>query len=146
FTIENGQSAAGGAAKPVGLLQYRVEHRREVSRRVIDDLQYLGGGGLLGEGLVAFAPKVGADLRRIRPITGIVEDHGLTYLFNFSDPPNLPDAIAATGRSRCPVSGIKPTLRETFKHSRKCETKATHAKAMTQQRCRSSTRPGKRSM
>ena len=29
------------------LLQHRVEHRREVAGRAIDDLQYLGGRGLL---------------------------------------------------------------------------------------------------
>ena len=108
----------GDVAKAVRLLQYRIEDRGEVARCGIDDLQYLGGGGLLGEGLIAFALKVGDDLRRIGRSSGIVENHGLTYLFNFADLPNLPDAMAATGRSGVPVSGIKPTLRETFKHGR----------------------------
>src|SRR5215813_4494522 len=31
----------------VRLFQYRLEHRREIARRGIDDLQYLGGCGLL---------------------------------------------------------------------------------------------------
>src|SRR6516165_1618567 len=41
FAIVEGQSAAGSAAKSVRLLQYRIEHRPEVARRGIDDLQYL---------------------------------------------------------------------------------------------------------
>ena len=37
----------GGPAEAVRLLQYRVEHRREVAGRGVDDLQHLGGRGLL---------------------------------------------------------------------------------------------------
>src|SRR6266567_4723860 len=33
------------------LLEYRVEHRREIAGRGIDDLQYFGSGGLLLQGL-----------------------------------------------------------------------------------------------
>ncbi len=33
------------------LIQHRVEHRREVAGRAVDDLQYLGGRGLLLQGL-----------------------------------------------------------------------------------------------
>ena len=36
-----------GIAEAVRLFQHRVEHRREVAGRGIDDLQYLGGRGLL---------------------------------------------------------------------------------------------------
>ena len=43
------------SAKPHCLLQDRIEHRREVAGRGIDDLQYLGGCGLLGLSLVAFS-------------------------------------------------------------------------------------------
>jgi hypothetical protein len=35
----------------VCLLQYRVEYRREIAGRRIDDLQHLGGRGLLSERL-----------------------------------------------------------------------------------------------
>jgi hypothetical protein len=35
-----------GVAQPKRFLQDRVEHRREVAGRGIDDLQYLSGGGL----------------------------------------------------------------------------------------------------
>ena len=31
----------------MGLIQYRLEHRRQVPRRGVDDLQNLGGCGLL---------------------------------------------------------------------------------------------------
>ena len=34
-------------AQPHRLFQHRVEHRREVAGRGVDDLQYLGGRGLL---------------------------------------------------------------------------------------------------
>jgi hypothetical protein len=34
------------------LLQNRVEHRREITRRRIDNPQYLGGRGLLSESLI----------------------------------------------------------------------------------------------
>ena len=40
-----------GFAQPHRLLQHRVEHRREVAGRGVDDLQYLGGRGLLLQGL-----------------------------------------------------------------------------------------------
>ena len=37
--------------KGVGFLQYRVKHRRKLAGRGIDDLQHLGGRGLLLQGL-----------------------------------------------------------------------------------------------
>ena len=40
-------------AKPHRLFEHRVEHRREVAGRGIDDLQNLGGRGLLLQRLVA---------------------------------------------------------------------------------------------
>ncbi len=43
----------GGAAKRVRLFQDRVEHRREIAGRGIDDPQYLGGRGLLRQRFVA---------------------------------------------------------------------------------------------
>jgi hypothetical protein len=39
-------------AQPKRFLQHCVEHRPEVTRRRVDDLQHLGGRGLLGESLV----------------------------------------------------------------------------------------------
>ena len=44
------------------LLQNRVEHRREVAGRRIDDLQHLGGRGLPSERLVAL------DIARVEPL------------------------------------------------------------------------------
>src|ERR1700687_6146844 len=46
------QAAGKGFAKAVRLLQYRVKHRGEVAGRGIDDLQHLGGRGLLLQGLL----------------------------------------------------------------------------------------------
>ena len=40
-----------GPAKAVRLLQHRVEHRRQIAGRAVDDLQHLGGCGLLLQGL-----------------------------------------------------------------------------------------------
>src|SRR5215471_17850233 len=51
LAIAKQQAAVGGTAKGVGLLQNRVEDRGEVAGRRIDDLQYLGGCGLLFERL-----------------------------------------------------------------------------------------------
>ena len=45
------QAADSGAAQRVRLFQHRVEHRREVAGRGIDDPQHLGGRGLLLQGL-----------------------------------------------------------------------------------------------
>src|SRR5215831_8487092 len=47
LTIEGHQRAVSGVAEAVCLLQDCVEHRGEIAGRGIDDLQYLGGGGLL---------------------------------------------------------------------------------------------------
>ena len=41
------QASEFGPAEGVPLLQYRVEHRREIAGRRIDDLQHLGSGCLL---------------------------------------------------------------------------------------------------
>src|SRR5262249_9504868 len=44
------EAAEGDPAQYVRLLQYRREHRREITGRGVDDLQYLGGRGLLPQG------------------------------------------------------------------------------------------------
>src|ERR1700730_5681531 len=46
------QRSVIAVAKAVRLFQYRVENRREVAGRGIDDLQDLGRGGLLLQGFV----------------------------------------------------------------------------------------------
>jgi hypothetical protein len=46
-----------GAAKEVRLFEHRVEHRREVARRRVDHLQYVGGCGLLLQGLARLSQK-----------------------------------------------------------------------------------------
>jgi hypothetical protein len=53
------QASVVGAAEAVCLFQDRVEHRREVAGRGIDDLQDLGGGGLSGQRLVPLSGAFG---------------------------------------------------------------------------------------
>jgi hypothetical protein len=103
LAVKSAQRTVRGLAEPEGLFQHRLKHRRKVTRRGIDNLQHLRNRGFPRQPFVAFAPKVGNDLRSIGRSSGIVEDHGLTYLFNSADPSNVPDAMADTGRSR--VSG-----------------------------------------
>src|SRR6516162_4224273 len=43
----------------MGLFQYRVEHRREVTRRGVDDLQYVGSRGLLRQRLARLGQEPG---------------------------------------------------------------------------------------
>ena len=50
FSIIDMQHAKGGLAKARRFFEHRVEHRREVTGRGIDDLQDLGGCGLLLQG------------------------------------------------------------------------------------------------
>src|SRR4051812_30029729 len=45
------------AAERMRLLQYGVEHRREVAGRGIDDSEHLGGGGLLLQGFARLGQK-----------------------------------------------------------------------------------------
>src|SRR5690242_11171342 len=45
------QASNVSAAQDVRLLQYRIKYRDEIARRGVDDLQYLGGRGLLLQGL-----------------------------------------------------------------------------------------------
>jgi hypothetical protein len=70
--IVGAQDAERGLAQPHRLFQHRVEHRRKIARRGIDDLQHLGHRGLTGQRLVALncprvelAPKLSYDLIEI---------------------------------------------------------------------------------
>jgi len=47
------------AAKAMRLFKHCVEHRGEIARRRTDDLQYLGGGGLLLQCLVCLSDQPG---------------------------------------------------------------------------------------
>src|SRR5215831_6230338 len=44
-------------AQPRGRLDQRVEHRLQIERRAADDLEHVGGGGLLLEGLAEFVEQ-----------------------------------------------------------------------------------------
>ena len=46
-----------GLAQPHRLFQHRVEHRREIAGRGVDDLQHLGGRGLLLQRLALFGDQ-----------------------------------------------------------------------------------------
>ena len=50
----------GGPAQPHRLFQHRIEHRRQIAGRGVDDLQHLGGRGLLFQRLALFGhqPRV----------------------------------------------------------------------------------------
>src|SRR5262252_8634505 len=47
LTVVDVQTPNFGTAEPVRLFQYRLEHRRKVAGRGVDDLQHFGGRGLL---------------------------------------------------------------------------------------------------
>jgi hypothetical protein len=47
------------AAQTHRLFEHRIEHRRQISRRRIDDLQHLGGGGLLLQRLALLGQEAG---------------------------------------------------------------------------------------
>jgi hypothetical protein len=51
----------------MGLLQYRVEHRSEVAGRAVDDLQDLGGCGLLVVSLITLDRPLSQLLLRFVP-------------------------------------------------------------------------------
>src|ERR1700758_3892838 len=51
------QCALGDRAQRVGLLQYRIENRGEIAGRRIDDLQSLGGRGLLLQGFARLSQE-----------------------------------------------------------------------------------------
>ena len=57
FAIIRPEDAKCRAARSQRPLEYRIEHWREISRRRIDDLQHLGGGGLPLERLAGLAQK-----------------------------------------------------------------------------------------
>jgi hypothetical protein len=57
--VDRPQHALNGVAQPDRLFQHRVEYRGEVAGRGVDDLQYLGGRGLLLEGFVTLGFALG---------------------------------------------------------------------------------------
>ena len=65
LSVEAPQMAINRLGQAYGLLQHSVEHRREVPSGRIDDLQYLGGRGLLFQGLVALGGALGQPLLHI---------------------------------------------------------------------------------
>jgi len=51
------ENPKGGVTQPHRLFEHCVEHRREVAGQGIDDLQHLGGGGLLLQRLARLGEK-----------------------------------------------------------------------------------------
>src|ERR1700730_8757639 len=71
------QAPMSGAAKGVCLFLHRVEHRREVAGRGIDDLQYLGGCGLLLQGLARLSDEPRVLHRNDRLVGEILQQRDL---------------------------------------------------------------------
>jgi len=59
LTIPSSKNAKRRLAQPCRLFQHRVEYRRQIAGRGIDDLQYLSGCGLLLERLVTLGFALG---------------------------------------------------------------------------------------
>lgn len=67
------KAASGGVAELRRLCYHHIQHRLQIAARAVDDLQHLGGRGLLRDGLGELALKVGDDLLGIS--CGIVRSH-----------------------------------------------------------------------
>jgi hypothetical protein len=65
LAIVSQQGAVVGTAEDVRLFQNRVERRREIAGRGIDDLQYLGGRGLLLKRFSKFSLTLGKPTSQI---------------------------------------------------------------------------------
>ena len=52
-----GADAESGFTQPHRLFQHRIEHRRQIAGRGVDDLQHLGGRGLLIQRLPLFGQQ-----------------------------------------------------------------------------------------
>ena len=63
--VEKRQASVRRSTKPMRFFQDRVEDRREIARRGVDDLQDLGDCGFPRQRLVALALEIGNDLLRI---------------------------------------------------------------------------------
>src|SRR6516165_3531333 len=59
ITVVGPKHAKSDLAQAHGLFEHSVEHRREIAGRTVDDLQYLGGRGLLLQSL----PRLGNEPR-----------------------------------------------------------------------------------
>jgi hypothetical protein len=117
------QLTEGTPAEAVCFIQYRLEHRREVAGRTVDDPQHLGGRGLLLQGLVTLgialvqpalqfrvrALKIGDDLLRI----GECAVRRRAHLRTSSDrPPNriIPPSVCTTTLFRSERSVRSPWI------------------------------------
>ena len=69
ITVKCPKGAEARIAQPRRLFEYCVEYGREVARSAVDHLQYLGGGGLLLQGLARLGDEPGILHRddRLRP-------------------------------------------------------------------------------
>src|SRR5215472_6686904 len=88
LAVDEGHEAERCSAQPHRLFEHCLEYRREITGRGIDDLQHLGGRGLLRDcfvalsgygfylscSLIQLAAQIGDVLRRIG--RSIVEHHG----------------------------------------------------------------------
>ena len=66
FAIISRKHAKGGRTQPRCLFEHRVEHRRQIAGRSIDDLQYFGGCGLLLQSFARLGQQPSIFLRNDR--------------------------------------------------------------------------------
>src|SRR5689334_20356898 len=66
LTVIIPKSAISCLTKVHRFFQHRIEYRRKITRRGINDLQHLGCGGLLGEGFARLSQKPGVLHRNDR--------------------------------------------------------------------------------
>ena len=57
--VPGGTMAISGLAQPRGRLHQRVEHRLQIEGRAADDLEHVGGGGLLLQQLAQLVEQAG---------------------------------------------------------------------------------------
>ena len=70
----SGDGGLVGIAEPCGRFDERLQHRLQIEGRAADDLEHVGGGGLL---LQRFAQDLGARLHLVEQAHVLDRDHGL---------------------------------------------------------------------
>jgi hypothetical protein len=94
------------AAEAGRLVQNRLEHRRQIAGRAVDDLQHLGGARLLGQRLVTLGgARIEFSLERRNPLLQIcqrvIEDrHSVASSASATAPPSARTTLCASLESR----------------------------------------------
>src|SRR5207248_11459323 len=67
LTVISTKDAGIGLTEAGRLFEHRLEHRRQVARRGVDDPQHLGGRGLLFQRLARFGDQPDREYTRLHP-------------------------------------------------------------------------------